>query len=178
MIDCATPAKQAYRSQAEANRAERERRSRGNQKRLYSYECGCGSWHLTHHTPEKQLATFKHDGSGVGLTAVSNVFEGQSVRHVVTDQPVWIGRDVCEVVGISKYRDALAQLDDDERVSVIVDTPGGPQHMSAVTEAGIYSLMLISRSPKVKPFMRWLTHEVLPAIRKTCLLYTSPSPRD
>lgn len=48
-----------------------------------------------------------------------------------------------------------------------VDTPGGQQKISGVTEAGIYSLMLISRSPKVKAFKRWLTREVLPQIRKT-----------
>lgn len=82
-------------------------------------------------------------------------------------EPVWVGRDVCEVVGISKYRDALVQLDGDERVSVVVDTPGGPQEMTAVTEAGVWSLLLISRSPKVKPFKRWLTHKVLPEIRNT-----------
>lgn len=165
---CPTPDKQNYRSQAEANRAERERRSRGDQARLYPYECPCGDhWHLTHHTPSKQLATFDHETHTPGLRAVTNAFEGHNVRHVITDEPVWIGRDVCGAIGISKYRDALAQLDADERVSVVVDTPGGPQGMTAVTEAGIYSLMFISRSDKVKPFKRWLTHEVLPQIRRT-----------
>lgn len=48
-----------------------------------------------------------------------------------------------------------------------MDTLGGVQTMTAVTEAGVYSLMLISRSPKVKPFKRWLTHEVLPSIRQS-----------
>lgn len=163
---CTTPDKHCYRSQAEANRAERSHRSRTG--RLYPYECASGEhWHLTHHTPEKQLSVFNHDNGNVGLPAVSHRFEDHNVRHVVTDQPVWLGRDVCDAVGISKHRDALAQLDDDERVSVVVDTPGGPQRMTAVTEPGIYSLMLISRSPKVKPFKRWLTHEVLPAIRRS-----------
>lgn len=99
-----------------------------------------------------------------------NTFEGYDVRHVIKvedGEPLFIGRDVCEVVGIAKYRDALAQLDDDERVSITVDTLGGPQKMAAVTEAGVWSLMLISRSPHVKPFKRWLTHDVIPAIRKT-----------
>lgn len=163
---CTTPDKQCYRSQAEANRAERSQRSRTG--RLYPYECTSGEhWHLTHHTPQKQLSVFNHNNGSVGLPAVSHRFEDHNVRHVVTDQPVWLGRDVCEAVGISKHRDALAQLDADERVSVVVDTPGGPQRMVAVTEPGIYSLMLISRSPKVKAFKRWLTHEVLPAIRKS-----------
>ncbi|OBH12879.1 hypothetical protein A5695_15315 [Mycobacterium sp. E1747] len=100
----------------------------------------------------------------------SNDDEQHPVRVIVDSpvgEPVWIGRDVCDVVGISKYRDALAQLDGDERVSVAVDTPGGRQQATAVTEAGVWSLLLISRSPKVKPFKRWLTHKVLPQIRRT-----------
>lgn len=72
-----------------------------------------------------------------------------------------------DVIGITKYRDALAQLDPDERVSVAVDTLGGPQTMTAVTESGLFALMMISRSPDVKPFRRWVTHEVLPQIRRT-----------
>lgn len=103
-------------------------------------------------------------------------FQGHDVRHLLVDgEPVWIGKDVCEVVGISKYRDALAQLDGDERVSVTVDTLGGPQTATAVTESGLWSLMLISRSPVVKDFKRWLTHEVLPAIRKTGSYGTPPA---
>lgn len=93
---------------------------------------------------------------------------GQTVRTVtVDDEPWFIAKDACEVIGVIKYRDAVAQLDADERMSVVVDTPGGPQLMSAVNEAGVYTLMMISRSPQVKPFRRWVTHDVLPAIRKT-----------
>jgi anti-repressor protein len=162
---CPTPGKQQYRSQAEANKSQRHR---GGHDRLYPYECSTGEhWHVTHHTPDKQQRTFDRDTRAPGLVPTSNVFDGFSVRHVFTDEPVWIGRDVCDAIGISKYRDALAQLDGDERVSIVVDTPGGPQQMAAVTEAGLWSLLLISRSPKVQPFKRWLTHEVLPTIRKT-----------
>lgn len=51
------------------------------------------------------------------------IFEGATVRCLRgQDEPVWVGKDVCDVLGISKYRDALLQLDDDERVSVAVDT--------------------------------------------------------
>jgi prophage antirepressor-like protein len=92
---------------------------------------------------------------------------GIRVIHDAGPEPIWIGREVCDVLGISKYRDAISQLDGDERVSVAVDTPGGVQQMLGVTEAGIYSLMLISRSPKVKQFKRWLTHEVLPTLRRS-----------
>jgi anti-repressor protein len=90
------------------------------------------------------------------------------VRTVTIDgEPWFVAKDVCDVIGISKPRDAFAQLDEDERASTAVDTLGGTQNMSIVNEAGVYGLMLISRSPAVKPFKRWLTHEVLPQIRKT-----------
>ena len=95
-------------------------------------------------------------------------FEHDDVRSVQVDgKTAFVAKDVCDVLGISKYRDAVGQLDLDERVSMAVDTLGGTQQVSAVTEAGVYSLALISRSQRAKPFMRWLTHEVLPTIRKT-----------
>lgn len=170
MSGCPTPDKKQFRSQAEAARWQRDRRvpTGVHKNHLYPYECPSGEhWHLTHHTPQKQATVFDRTTHNAGLTAMVNRFEEHDVRHVFIDELLFIGRDVCEAVGIKAYRDALTQLDRDERVSVVVDTPGGPQHMAAVTEAGVWSLMLISRDPKVKPFKRWLTHEVLPSIRKT-----------
>ncbi len=95
-------------------------------------------------------------------------FSGTTLRGGDHDgEPVLVGKDVCDALGIVKYRDALAQLDDDERVSIAVDTLGGRQQMTAVTEGGIWSLAFIARSSQVKAFRRWVTHEVLPAIRRT-----------
>lgn len=104
------------------------------------------------------------------MTTIAQVFQFETgqIRTAKIDNAEWlVGKDVCEAVGISKYRDALAQLDEDERVSAAVDTPGGQQQMVLVNEPGLYALMLISRSPKVKPFHRWVTKEVVPAIRAT-----------
>ena len=93
---------------------------------------------------------------------------GQAVRTLLVDgEPWFVAKDACDVLGIAKYRDAVAQLDDDERASMAVDTPGGPQRMTAVNEPGVYALMMISRSPRAKEFRRWVLHEVLPAIRQT-----------
>lgn len=96
-------------------------------------------------------------------------FQGSEVRSGVSDdgQPCVIGKDACTALGISKYRDALSQLDNDERVSILVDTLGGPQRMTAVTESGVYGLLLIAPSDKAQAFRRWLKHEVLPQIRRT-----------
>lgn len=85
----------------------------------------------------------------------------------VEGEPWFVAKDVCDALGISKYRDAVSRLDDDERGSVLVDTLGGAQETSTVSEPGLYKLIMRSRKPEAKAFQRWVTHEVLPAIRKT-----------
>lgn len=95
-------------------------------------------------------------------------YEDHQVRTVIKDgEPWFVAKDVCEVLEISKYRDAVARLDEDEREPVIVDTLGGKQEMVAINEAGLYSLIMVSRKPEAKSFKRWITHDVIPTIRKT-----------
>ena len=74
---------------------------------------------------------------------------------------------MCESLGLSNVGQAIASLDDDEKGSITIDdgTPGNP-NKAIITEAGLYSLILRSRKPEAKAFKRWVTHEVLPAIRK------------
>ena len=94
-------------------------------------------------------------------------YEGNEVRTVQKGSEIlWVLKDVCGILGIEKYRDAAARLDDDVREPVLVDTLGGRQEMIAVTESGHYSIILLSRKPEAKKFKRWVTHEVLPTIRK------------
>ncbi|XWN36077.1 MAG: BRO family protein [Balneola sp.] len=102
-------------------------------------------------------------------------FDSHAIRVVGTpEEPLFVAKDVCEALEISKYRDAVARLDEDEGCPVIVDTPGGKQEMSGVTEAGLYSLIFRSNKAESKTFKRWVTHEVLPSIRKTGI-YASKS---
>lgn len=94
--------------------------------------------------------------------------ENAPIRVQVINGETWfVAKDVCEVLGISKYRDALMRLDEDERGSVVADTLGGAQNMGAVNESGLYSLAFQSRKPGAKKFRKWVTMEVLPSIRKT-----------
>ena len=81
-------------------------------------------------------------------------------------EPMFVAKDVCAALEIKNSRDALARLDDDEKGVVLTDTPGGEQQMRAVNEAGLYVLVLSSRKPEAKAFKRWVTHEVLPALRR------------
>lgn len=102
-------------------------------------------------------------------------FRGHDVRTLTIDgSPWWIAKDVCEVLEIEKHRDAVARLDSDERESVIVDTLGGKQHTTAINESGLYSLILRSRKPEAKAFKKWITSEVLPALRKQGFYSTRP----
>ena len=95
------------------------------------------------------------------------------VRSVVKGGEPWFAaKDVCDYLSISKHRDAISRLDDDERGSFEVDTLGGRQNRAAVNEYGLYSLVLSSRKPEAKDFKRWVTHEVIPAIRKTGMYMT------
>ena len=101
-------------------------------------------------------------------------FENQPVR-IIQDkhgEPWFVAVDVCTALALSNPSDAIKRLDADEKMTL--DTTeghsgqrGGAQSLNLVSEAGLYSLILTSRKPEAKRFKRWLTHEVLPAIRKT-----------
>ena len=81
------------------------------------------------------------------------------------EQVFFVANDVCRVLALSNPRSSLALLDDDEKGVHTVYTPGGDQQMAVVTEPGFYRLVLRSRKPEAKAFQRWVTHEVLPALR-------------
>jgi len=95
-------------------------------------------------------------------------YNGAQLRTVVKDgEPWFVAKDVCDVLEHSNSRMALERLDEDEKGVSIIYTPGGPQEMAIVNEPGLYALVLTSRKPEAKQFKRWVTHEVLPSIRKT-----------
>ena len=94
-------------------------------------------------------------------------FEGRQVR-IVTDaqgEPWFVAADVLSTISLD--RKALERLDDDEKGVNSIHTPGGVQEMTTVNEPGLYALVLGSRKAEAKRFKRWVTHEVLPAFRKT-----------
>ena len=94
--------------------------------------------------------------------------EGTPFRvQLINDEPYFVGKDLCQILGFSKYRDVLASLDEDERVSIFVDTLGGKQSMTAVNESGFYHLVFKSSHPKAAEFRRKVTMEILPTLRRT-----------
>lgn len=96
-------------------------------------------------------------------------FNTASLR-VLTDEsgePWFVTKDVCDILEISNNRDAISQLDDDEKNTVVISDgiPGNP-NKTIISEPGLYKLIMRSRKPEAKEFQRWVTHEVLPTIRK------------
>ena len=102
------------------------------------------------------------------ITTFNNPAFG-SVRAVsVNDEPYFVGKDVAEILGYERPTDAVRKrVDPDDRGVAKMETPSGVQEMTIINESGLYSLILSSKLPKAKEFKRWVTAEVLPAIRKT-----------
>lgn len=98
-------------------------------------------------------------------------------------EPWFVGKEVCELFGDTNYRRSISRLEDDEKGVSQIYTPGGRQNVTIVSEAGLYSLLfnmqphkakgvsqndslIEERVNKLKAFKRWITHDVIPAIRK------------
>ena len=107
--------------------------------------------------------------STTSSTLVPFDFEGSQLRVFADEHgdPWFVATDVCSVLGIGNPRQATTRLDADEKGVISTDTPGGVQAVATVNEPGLYTLVLGSRKPEAKRFKRWVTHEVLPAIRRT-----------
>ena len=100
------------------------------------------------------------------MNELQNVFnfEGQEVRTVRSGQDIFFAaKDVCEVLEIRNVTQAIQRLDEDERSMFNIGRQG---MTNFVNETGLYSLILGSRKHEAKKFKRWVTHEVLPSIRK------------
>ena len=104
-------------------------------------------------------------------------FGTQRVRTVLEEDGIkFVAVDVCNALGLTNNREAVAGLDDDEKGVGIADTLGGKQTMVVITESGLYSLVLRSRRPEAKTFKKWVTSEVLPTLRRTGTYSVLPAP--
>lgn len=95
-------------------------------------------------------------------------FADFTVRVVtIGGEPWFVAVDVALILGYRNSPDATRLLDEDEKGTQIVRTPGGAQELAIINESGLYSLILRSRKDEARPFRKWVTAEVLPAIRRT-----------
>lgn len=94
-------------------------------------------------------------------------FDGADFRVIIRDgQPWFVAKDVLGVLDLNNVTNALRNLDEDERGLQILNTLGGPQEMTVITESGLYALIMRSNKPEARRFRKWVTSEVLPTIRK------------
>lgn len=96
-------------------------------------------------------------------------FETSNIRTAGSpDQPLFVATDVASVLGYSNIRKAVyTHVDEEDRIKAEIDTDGGRQTVNCVNESGLYALIFGSKLESAKRFKRWVTSEVLPAIRKT-----------
>ena len=94
-------------------------------------------------------------------------FESAAVRTLdLNDEPWFVATDVAKILGYRDARDMARMLDDDEKGTHNLRTLGGEQELYIISESGLYACILKSRRPEAKAFRKWVTSEVLPAIRK------------
>lgn len=99
------------------------------------------------------------------MNQLNRIFEGNQLRIIDEKGELWfVAKDVCEILDIKNPTDALKRLDEDERARFNLGRQG---NTNVVNEFGLYNLVLGSRKPEAKKFKRWVTHEVIPSIRKT-----------
>ena len=101
------------------------------------------------------------------LQVFSNAEFGSVRSIMVNNEPFFVGKDVAEILGYSRTADAIkVHVDKEDKGVCEMQTPGGVQNVTIINESGLYSLILSSKMPNAKKFKRWVTSEVLPAIRK------------
>ena len=114
------------------------------------------------------------------LQIINKVFNGHKVRVVMIDKDPWfVVSDICKLLDISSTNTVLKRLDDDEyRFLVGVDTIDPLLEMSITPESGLYNIILTSRKQEAKDFKRWITHDILPDIRKHGMYMTENKIQD
>jgi prophage antirepressor-like protein len=95
-------------------------------------------------------------------------YQDREVRTVLKNgEPWFVAKDVCDILEIENVSQAISRLDEDEKNTIILNEGIGNPTKIIVNEFGLYSLVLNGRKKEAKDFKRWVTHEVLPSIRKT-----------
>ncbi len=95
-------------------------------------------------------------------------FQSNEIRTILKDNEPWfVAKDICDVLGLGNITEALRNLDDDELTSEILKSGNQGREMKLVSESGLYALVIRSNKPNARKFRKWITSEVLPNIRKS-----------
>lgn len=91
----------------------------------------------------------------------------------IAGEPWFVAKDVCIAIGVTNQGNAVARLEGDEKQTIrLADTLSRNPNTQIVNEPGLYSLILGSRKPEARAFKRWITHEVIPSIRRNGMYAT------
>ena len=94
---------------------------------------------------------------------------------MIEGEPWFVAKDVCDVLGLASVAGFIRKVPDAQKGLYRMQTPGGNQQLSIVSEAGLYRLVMRSDKPEAEPFIAWVTEEVIPTIRKTGGAYMTVS---
>ena len=101
-------------------------------------------------------------------------YKNNEVRTTIKDGEIWwVLKDVCQILGITNHKDIILKLEPDEKGVEKIDSLGGTQKTTIINEAGLYKTIFRSNKLEAKKFMHWVSHEVLPSIRKHGAYITS-----
>lgn len=100
------------------------------------------------------------------LQVFNNEDFGEIRALAIDNEPWFVASDIAKALGYRMASDMTRRLDEDEKGTHSVRTPSGEQDMTIITEAGMYNAVLGSKIPEARRFKRWVTHDVLPAIRR------------
>jgi len=116
--------------------------------------------------------------TGPGRELIIFQYGDAQIRAVTIDgEPWFVAADVARLLGYRMASDMTRRLDPEDRGTRSVRTPSGQQEMTIISEAGLYAAILGSQVPGAREFKRWVTHEVLPAIRRTGRYEVQPAYR-
>lgn len=111
---------------------------------------------------EKEDLTKKNE-----LQIFNNPEFGNIRTVIINNEPWFVGKDVAEALGYAEPRSAVSKkVEAEDRGVAKMETPSGTQEMTVINESGLYALIFGSKLESAKRFKRWVTSEVLPALRK------------
>lgn len=102
------------------------------------------------------------------MNQLTKIFDGQQLRIVDKNDGTWfVAKDVCDILELANVTRSIERLSEKQKGLHTVNTLGGDQQMTAISEAGVYKLVFTSRKPEAEKFTDWISEEVIPSIRKT-----------
>ena len=124
------------------------------------------------------MQTSKNEDAVTYCTALKfNASDKELSPVLINNMPYFVAVEICQILGLDQPTRALDGLEDDEKLTLPIVRAGQKRAVNLVNESGLYTLIFKSRKPEAKLFRKWVTSEVLPAIRRTGKYEQNPEPK-